>query len=342
MAHQSEDWTESPYRGLKSEKAPSRGTYATLETDSPIAAALFETNGPDGRKRFSVWLMVASPPSYLHELDRWLRARCVCRLVTKKSSRFDTLVQTMSEHYSDQSCDGMQSSVLYLSESLKIAAVVRKDFDNGGKVAHVDLSLRGKQDYPFELNGSLQIPAELEDSSLPLEAPNSNDDHIKSEDSVTEEDHIEGDGLQYALQGLVDKYAATVELRSTLPSPTTINPSESSGIANSSFGGKPATNGSNPLARPKSPTSGHQTNSFVDVNLVVGSTNSFERTGSVTSRLSQTPSISDQQCSDRHETTFSDDPSATTATSIGRGYFGSPEFASDFEPSEENWPLINL
>lgn len=218
--HPYEAWTESPDRV---QNLPFGGN-ATLETDSPTAATLFETNGPDGRKRFFVWLMIASPPSYLHELDRWLRARCVCRLITQKTSKLDTLVQTMSGYYSDQSCDGMQSSVLYLSENLKIEAVVRKDFDNSGKVVCVDIQSCGRQDHPFELEGSLQRPAELEAPHSLVRAPVTNNNQVESEHHNVEEGHVKRDGLQHALQGLVEGYVSTVELRSTLLSLANTNP----------------------------------------------------------------------------------------------------------------------
>lgn len=113
----------------------------------------------------------------------------------------------------------------------------------------------------------------------------------------------------------------------------------SQGSKISSVGGDSTTNSSNPLTIARSTTSERQKNSSVDASLMVASTNPFERAGSVTSTPSQNPSTNN---ADQHENTVLGDPSATTATIIGRHYFGSLEFSSDFELPQENWPFVEL
>lgn len=142
-----------------------------LATNSLRAGVLFESNTVT-EARFLVCLKVIPPETYIHELDRWLRSRCTCKLITHSSLPDDWQeVVTVIESDLVQPEGFDDTDFIYLSHlSLKIKATVRKDLEDSGKVIKVDLQIGEEDTEPYEMEGSNCFPVELEAHSTSRDA----------------------------------------------------------------------------------------------------------------------------------------------------------------------------
>jgi hypothetical protein len=259
----------SPFDHWKYAKVEGQSlSCASLETSRTVVSAMFGTSNGE---YFLVGVVLTPPETYLHELDKWLRTRCCCRLIAAHGTSPEAFSADLIQNQITHGYFDSQGHAIHISETGKIVARASKDFLNGGKIIRLDIHLDGEKYGPHELAGNGQmLPIELEGSLSQLSV------------YQPDENEVHGEALQAALQGLVDEYTATKELRSFLKPPTASNP--------------------------------------------------FERRSNASSAKSKVSTELMNQVAAQRETEKSNEDDAMSATVLGRGYFGSPDFTSGSNP----------
>jgi hypothetical protein len=160
---------------VREEDIVESGWYADLATDTANAGIMLSVGG----LCYGFAVKVIHPETYRCELDWWLRTRCQCRLVAsadaprKSASARIQWIQSIVETIGQQLDEGVELCEARTPEpNLRLAVELRKEFENGGVVIHVDFYFVECH----ELEAIESQVAPFADSTVPRDAEGSGDD----------------------------------------------------------------------------------------------------------------------------------------------------------------------